>query len=99
VFSGILALLGGSEKAYPAVPRHLTGICLIEFITSAWAANNADLSNLKATLNNVFKTSGGQLTSGVTLFVYLLGGASSSNSADANAGVYQTLLLVLVSWP
>jgi len=60
-------------------------------------ASNGELGSLKTTIDSVFKGSGGQLGGGLTLFVYLLGGSSSSNSANANAGVYQTLLIVLAS--
>jgi hypothetical protein len=60
-------------------------------------ANNGDLGNLKTSLNGVFKGSSGKLGNGLALFAYLLGGSSASDSANANAGVYQTLLIIIVS--
>lgn len=99
--TGVFRLFWRSLAVLKKHTRLFLGILLVYAILNLLLvhglASNANLSNLKSTLNNVFKTSGGQLTSGVTLFVYLLGGASTSNSADANAGVYQSLLLVLVS--
>lgn len=57
-------------------------------------ASNGNLQTVKSALNG---GSSKGLTDGLTLFVYLLGGSSSSSSASADAGVYQTLLIILVS--
>ncbi len=58
-------------------------------------AGGTDLSKIKSTLNQAFSGSGGKFATGITLFVYLL--SSSGNSSSASAGVYQTLLLIIVS--
>lgn len=58
-------------------------------------AGGVNLTDLKNSLHQAFGGSGGQLATGFALFVYLLGG--SGNSSSANAGVYQTVLLVIVS--
>jgi hypothetical protein len=58
-------------------------------------AGGSDLAQVKSALSQTFGGHGSRLTTGLTLFVYLLG--SSGNSSNANAGIYQTLLVLLVS--
>lgn len=57
------------------------------------SSNN--VPELKATLQDAFQGSGGQLTTGFTLFGLLLG-TSGSVSSDV-AGAYQSILLIIVS--
>lgn len=57
--------------------------------------SSAGLTELKDVLNDSVQGAGGKVTTGASLFVYLLG--SSGNSADAGAGVYQSILLLIVS--
>ncbi len=54
-----------------------------------------NLSELKSSLKNGFNGSYASLLTGVTLFSYLLGSAGSS--ASPTGGVYETLLIIIVS--
>ncbi|MGZ6005492.1 MAG: hypothetical protein ACXWLH_05090 [Candidatus Saccharimonadales bacterium] len=54
-----------------------------------------DLTNVKASLKGGFSGSFSQLATGAVLFSYLLG--SSGSSANPAAGVYQTLLVIIMS--
>jgi hypothetical protein len=56
-------------------------------------ASNGNLETIKSALTG----SGKQLSNGVTLFAYMIGGSSNASSANANAGIYQTTLIILVS--
>ncbi|MGD0284206.1 MAG: hypothetical protein ABSB12_01225 [Candidatus Saccharimonadales bacterium] len=58
-------------------------------------ANGTSLSQLKSVLDPFAKTNTSQLSNGFTLFLYLLG--NSNNSNNANAGVFQTILLIIIS--
>lgn len=68
---------------------------LLNVILVRGLAGTSDLSSVKSALDQAFKGNGGQFSTGLTLFVYLLG--SSGNSSNASAGVYQTILIILVS--
>lgn len=59
--------------------------------------NSGAVQSIKSVLDEAFKGKGGELTSGLTVFIYLLGGSNNATSATANAGVYQTLIIILVS--
>jgi hypothetical protein len=58
-------------------------------------ANGSSLSQLKSVLDPFSKTNTSQISNGFTLFLYLLG--NSNNSNNANAGVFQTILLIIIS--
>ncbi len=98
---GSFRLFGRSIAVLARHYRLFIGILLIYGILNLVLVHgfsaNANLSSLKATLDATFSGSSHYLSNGLTLFVYLLGGASSTSSANASAGVYQTLLIILVS--
>jgi len=58
-------------------------------------SNSGDLSNLKSTLDQFFGGGWSKLAGGAATFAYLVG--SSGNTSSPTAGVYQVLLLILVS--
>lgn len=64
----------------------------IVFVRGFSATSN--LPSLKSSLDLVFKGTGGQLTTGFTLFGVLLGSAGGSS---ATAGVYQSILFVIMA--
>ena len=68
---------------------------ILNIILVRGLAGGTDLTHIKSALNQSFSGHGSKITTGLTLFVYMLG--SSGNSSNANAGVYQTLLIILVS--
>jgi hypothetical protein len=70
---------------------------ILNIILVRGIGSNGDLQNLKNVLDNTLTGSGKATTGGLTLLVYLVGGSSSSSNASANAGVYQALLVILVS--
>jgi len=91
-------------RSLNVLKRHITlilGILLIYGLLNLFLvhglSSNGDLPSLKSSLNNVFKTSGGQFSSSLTLFIYLLGGSSNTSSTNSNAGIIQLILIILVS--
>jgi hypothetical protein len=68
---------------------------ILELVLVRNLANGSSLSQLKAVLDPFSKTNTSQISNGLTLFLYLLGNSNNSNSS--NAGVYQTILLIIVS--
>jgi hypothetical protein len=68
---------------------------ILQLILVRDIANGQSLSQLKAVLDPFAKSNTSQVSNGLTLFLYLLG--SSNNTTDANAGVYQTILLIIIS--
>ena len=70
---------------------------LLNLILVHGLASNGNLSTIKDVLTGAIKGTNGQVVSGLTLFIYLLGGSSNASSSNADAGVYQTLLIILMS--
>jgi hypothetical protein len=68
---------------------------ILDLILVRNLANGSSLSQLKSVLDPFSKTNTSQVSNGLTLFLYLLGNSNNSNSS--NAGVYQTILLIIVS--
>jgi hypothetical protein len=68
---------------------------LLNLVLVHGLTGTVNLYNVKSSISQALKGSGGQISTSLTLFVYLLG--NSSNSGNANAAVYQTILIVLVS--
>ena len=60
-------------------------------------ASNGQLTDIKSILQTTVKGSAGTFANGLALFAYLLGGSSSASSSNADAGLYQTLLLIITS--
>ncbi len=56
---------------------------------------NGNLSSLKSSFNQAFHGRTKQASTGLTLFVYLL--SSSGNTSNQTAGVYQALLVLIIS--
>jgi hypothetical protein len=54
-----------------------------------------DLSSIRASLDHTKGTT--SLSTGLSLFVYLIGNSTTSQSSSVNAGVYQTILLIVIS--
>ena len=54
-----------------------------------------DLSSLRASLSHNKGTT--SLSTGLSLFAYLIGNSTTTQSSSVNAGVYQTILLIIVS--
>jgi len=68
---------------------------VLEIILVRNIASGSSLSQLKSVLDPFAKTNTSQISNGLTLFLYLLG--NSNNTSNANAGVYQTMLLIIIS--
>lgn len=54
-----------------------------------------NLSSIRASLDHSKSTT--SLSTGLSLFAYLVGNSTTTQSSSVNAGVYQTILLVIVS--
>lgn len=69
---------------------------LLDLILVRGLSGGLNLNSIKTSIDQTSSSSTG-ISAGLTLFVYLLGNAGSSNSSSANAGVYQTILIIAVS--
>jgi hypothetical protein len=69
--------------------------CVLNILFVRGLSGGGDLGNLKSTFDQIVTGNWGHLSTGITLFVYLLG--SSGNTTSGTAGAYQSILLIIVS--
>lgn len=70
---------------------------LLSIVLVRGVGGGLDLTALKDSLKNGIGGSFSQLVTGTVLFGYLIGSSGSSANANASAGTYQTILIVVMS--
>lgn len=92
VLKTALGMLGRNWKVF-------TGIVLVYGVLNALLVQSfnavGDVDQAKDAIDKIFTGNFGQLTSGLTVFVYLLG--SSGNTTNPTAGAYQLMLTLVIS--
>jgi hypothetical protein len=68
---------------------------LLYIIFVRGVSGGLNLSSIRTSLDNTKSTTG--LSTGLSLFVYLIGNSTTSQNSSVNAGVYQTILLIVMS--